>query len=171
MTIRRTNHMVLSVRDLDLSTRFYRDVVGLEVIGRLPAAAHWPAMTLLRSAPESSTRHDLGLIADTGPGAVVGRRRPGLYHVAFEVDTIAQLHGARGRLLTADALGRSVDQGTRLSVHGHDPDGIMVEILWRVPLGDRPHPDEPRCTSLDFDRARQHRYGRPAGDRVVGAPA
>ncbi|WP_439680129.1 VOC family protein [Embleya sp. MST-111070] len=168
MTIRRINHAVMSVRDLDLSTRFYRDVVGLEVVSSLPATAHWPAMALLRSAPESSIRHDLGLIANTGPGAVVGR---GPYHVAFEVDTIADLRRARHRLAAADALGGSTDQGMGISVHGHDPDGIMVEILWRTPVGAWSHPDEPSCTSLDFGRPRPHPHGRSATDRVVGAPA
>ncbi|MGW9213092.1 VOC family protein [Embleya sp. NPDC055664] len=168
MTIRRINHVVMSVRDLDLSTRFYRDVVGLEVVSRLPATAHWPAMALLRSAPASSIRHDLGLIANTGPGAVVGR---GPYHVAFEVDTIADLRRAHRRLAAVDALGGGMDQDLRFSVHGHDPDGIMVEILWRAPVGVRSHPDEPSCMSVDFDRPRQHLHGRPTTDRVVGAPA
>lgn len=167
MTIRRINHVVMSVRDLDRSTRFYRDIVGLEVVSRLPATAHWPAMALLRSAPESSIRHDLGLIANTGPGAVVGR---GPYHVAFEVDTIADLRRAHRRLAAADALG-GVDQGMRFSVHGRDPDGIMVEILWRAPVGARSHPDEPSCMSGDFGRPRRHPHGRSTADRVVGAPA
>ena len=54
MGIRRLNHAVLYVRDVDRSVGFYRDVLGFREVHRLPGAA------FLRAA-ESDNDHDLGL--------------------------------------------------------------------------------------------------------------
>ncbi|MGC0416437.1 VOC family protein [Embleya sp. AB8] len=170
MTIRRINHIVLSVRDLDVSTRFYRDVLGLRVVARLAGTAHWPAMAFLRSTPDSTNHHDLGLIANAD-AAADGLRRPGLFHAAFEVGTIDELQDLRHRLAAAGALGSDLDQGMHLSVYGHDPDGIAVEIIWRVPAEDWSYADELRRAPLDFDRARQRWGGRLATGSAAGAPS
>jgi catechol 2,3-dioxygenase-like lactoylglutathione lyase family enzyme len=62
MKVRRLNHAVLRVRDLDRSLAFYADVLGLEPIARMGNA-----MAFMR-APGSQNHHDLGL-ARVGPNA------------------------------------------------------------------------------------------------------
>ncbi len=82
----RLNHAVLFVADLDRSLRFYTDVFGMEVIAREPRAN----AAFLR-LPRSGNHHDLGLF---GVGAAAGPKRRGaigLYHLAWQLDTIDEL--------------------------------------------------------------------------------
>jgi catechol 2,3-dioxygenase-like lactoylglutathione lyase family enzyme len=78
MGIRRLNHAVLYVRDVERSIAFYRDVLGFRVVHRLQGAA------FLRAA-ESDNDHDLGLFAlgaDAAPSPA-GKGAVGLYHLAW----------------------------------------------------------------------------------------
>ncbi|HEY4729409.1 MAG TPA: VOC family protein, partial [Actinomycetes bacterium] len=86
MPIFRLNHAVLYVRDVERSVAFYRDVLGFEAVMGMPGAA-------FIQAPGSTNDHDLGLFqigAGAGPSEA-GRRTVGLYHLAWEVDTLAEL--------------------------------------------------------------------------------
>jgi catechol-2,3-dioxygenase len=122
---------VLYVRDLARSVAFYRDVLGftpIEGMAELSGAA------FLR-APASSNDHDLGLF-EIGPAAApsgAGRASVGLYHLAWEVDTLADLRELAGRLAEAGALAGASDHGTTKSLYGQDPDGLEFEIAWIVP--------------------------------------
>jgi len=86
-------------------------------------------------APDSTNDHDLGLFevgaaaADSG----AGRGSVGLYHLAWEVDTLADLQALAGKLAAAGALGGASDHSTTKSLYGHDPDGLEFEIAWIVP--------------------------------------
>ncbi|MEO7555212.1 MAG: VOC family protein, partial [Acidimicrobiales bacterium] len=57
----------------------------------------------------------------------------GLYHLAWEVDTLDDLDQLRTKLVAADALTGQSDHGTTKSLYGHDPDGIELEVVWIVP--------------------------------------
>jgi len=135
MSIRRVNHVVLSVSDIEASTRFYADVLGLRVIAELPRTPTWPAMVFLRSPHRTTNHHDIGLIENATSAAedLSAMVRPGLFHVALEVGTLDELEGVRDQLEAANAHQVSLDQGMHLSVYGRDPDGISVEIIWRAP--------------------------------------
>jgi catechol-2,3-dioxygenase len=131
MAIHRLNHAVLYVRDVRRSVEFYRDVLGftpIEGMAELRGAA------FLR-APDSTNDHDLGLFevgaaaADSG----AGRGSVGLYLLAWEVDTLADLQALAGKLAAAGALGGASDHSTTKSLYGHDPDGLEFEIAWIVP--------------------------------------
>ena len=131
MAIHRLNHAVLYVRDLERSVRFYRDVLGFEPIadmGGIPGAA------FLR-APGSTNDHDLGLFAIGAQAGAsgAGRTTVGLYHLAWEVDTLTDLEGLAAKLTEAGALGGASDHSTTKSLYGHDPDGLEFEIAWVVP--------------------------------------
>jgi catechol 2,3-dioxygenase-like lactoylglutathione lyase family enzyme len=131
MAITRLNHAVLFVRDLATSVAFYTEVLGFRPVERLRGFA---GATFLQAAG-STNDHDLGLFevgADAAPSAA-GRGAVGLYHLAWEVDTLAELERL-GRLLAArGALIGATDHGTTKSVYGHDPDGLEFEIAWVVP--------------------------------------
>jgi catechol-2,3-dioxygenase len=130
MPITRLNHAVLYVRDVDRSVAFYRDALGfqrLEGVSGLKAA-------FLR-APGSTNDHDLGLFemgAGAGPSPA-GRTTVGLYHLAWEVDTLAELSRLAGVLAALGALVGATDHTTTKSLYGRDPDGIEFEIAWIVP--------------------------------------
>jgi catechol-2,3-dioxygenase len=131
MAIHRLNHAVLYVRDVERSVRFYSDVLGFEPIAEMDVMK---GAAFLRAAG-STNDHDLGLFS-IGPQATAsgaGRSTVGLYHLAWEVDTLRDLEELAGRLAAADALGGASDHGTTKSLYGHDPDGLEFEIAWIVP--------------------------------------
>jgi catechol-2,3-dioxygenase len=127
MKIRRLNHAVLRVRDLDRSIAFYQEVLGLEPIARMGNV-----MAFLR-APGSENHHDLGL-ARVGPDAPLPNENGvGLYHLAWELDEIEDLREATQTLERLGALSGASDHGATKSVYGYDPDGNEFEIMWMVP--------------------------------------
>ena len=57
----------------------------------------------------------------------------GLYHLAWEVDTLAELAGMADRLAEAGALAGASDHGTTKSLYAKDPDGLEFEVVWLIP--------------------------------------
>ena len=129
MGIRRLNHAVLYVRDVERSIAFYRDVLGFRVVHRLPSAA------FLRAA-ESDNDHDLGLfqIGAQAADSPAGHTAVGLYHLAWAVGTLAELAEHATRLREAGALVGASDHVTTKALYAKDPDGLEFEVSWLVPL-------------------------------------
>jgi catechol-2,3-dioxygenase len=157
MAIHRLNHAVLYVRDVGRSVAFYRDVLDFEVINEAG-----PKAAFLRAA-QSSNDHDLGLfgIGDQAEPSSAGRRTVGLYHLAWEVDTLADLAAIAKRLSDAGALVGASDHSTTKSLYGQDPDGLEFEIAWIVPaelLDDAAISGRTQIRPLDLDRELA-RYG------------
>ncbi len=124
--VRRLNHAVLYVSDLERSVDFYVRLFGFEVIARQGP------MAFLR-AKGSSNHHDLGLLS-LGEGAP--RPRPGstgLYHLAWELGSIKELASAREELQKAGAITGESDHGATKSVYGADPDGNEIELMVLLP--------------------------------------
>ena len=129
MGIKGLNHAVLYVRDVQRSLDFYRDVLGFRVTATLGNQA------VFLQAPDSTNDHDLALFG-LGLGAgdsAAGRSTVGLYHLAWELGTLAELQDHLHRLAEAGALAGSSDHGTTKSVYAKDPDGLEFELVWLVP--------------------------------------
>jgi catechol-2,3-dioxygenase len=86
----------------------------------------------LRSAG-SANDHDLGLfqIGTERPGPGPGRR--GLYHLAWQVDTIEDLLSIAKELSARGSIVGSSDHGFSKSIYAVDPDGVEFEVMWAVP--------------------------------------
>lgn len=153
MPVTRLNHAVLFIRDVEASVAFYRDALDFRVVQQLPGAA-------FLQAAASQNDHDLGLFeigAAAGPSGA-GRSSVGLYHLAWEVDTLAELERISGRLRELGALGGASDHGTTKALYAKDPDGLEFEVSWLVPA-DRLTPDVTMQTApLDL-AAEIERYG------------
>src|SRR5512135_1295273 len=123
----RLNHAVLFVSDLERSVAFYGAAFGMQVIAREPRAN----AAFLR-LPRSGNHHDLGLF---GIGSSYGPRRPGigLYHLAWQVDTIDELAEAQVTLAGLGALTGESSHGATKSLYGQDPDGNEFEVQWMLP--------------------------------------
>ena len=123
----RLNHAVLFVSDLDRSVAFYGKAFGMTVMASEPRAN----AAFLR-LPRSGNHHDLGLF---GVGAQPPRPRGalGLYHLAWQVDTIDDLAQVRGTLLEMGAWTGESSHGATKSVYGQDPDGNEFEVMWMLP--------------------------------------
>lgn len=128
MPIHRLNHAVLYVRDVVRSKDFYCGTLGFDVVSEFPGAA------FLR-APASDNDHDLGVftIGDDAEASGAGRRTVGLYHLAWEVDTLGELAEMASTLRDAGALVGASDHGTTKSLYAKDPDGLELEIVWLLP--------------------------------------
>ncbi len=126
--IRRLNHAVLFVTDLNAAVDFYRGVLGFRMV------THEPRFNaaFLRAA-ESANHHDLGLFG-LGPDAPGPQRgRAGLYHLAWQVDTLDQLAQVREALLGSGNYTGESSHGATLSVYGADPAGNEFEVMWMLP--------------------------------------
>jgi len=169
MGITRLNHAVLYVSDLAASVRFYRDVLGFERVDMTPD--NFAGAAFLRAA-HSTNDHDLGLF-EVGPRPA-SRGTVGLYHLAWEVDTLDELERVAGALSSAGALVGSSDHGTTKSLYGKDPDGIEFEIVWLVPadlLDERALQARKRIGALDL-AAEKRRYGATTRGGVgISSPA
>jgi catechol-2,3-dioxygenase len=124
----RLNHAVLFVADLERAETFYTSGFGMEVVAREPRAN----AAFLR-LPRSGNHHDLGLFG-VGPAAAPKRRGGiGLYHLAWQLDTIDELAAARQALIEAGAYTGESSHGATKSIYAADPDGNEFEIMWMLP--------------------------------------
>ncbi|HEV7887748.1 MAG TPA: VOC family protein [Acidimicrobiales bacterium] len=160
MPITRLNHAVLYIRDLEQSVAFYTEVLGFRRIDMTPENFGGAAFL---QAPSSTNDHDIGLFqigAGAGPSQA-GRATVGLYHLAWEVETLNDLEDLAAKLTAAGALVGASDHGTTKSLYGKDPDGLEFEIAWIVPaslLDDEAKDARKRIGHLDLGREKQ-RYG------------
>jgi catechol-2,3-dioxygenase len=126
MQVKELGHLVLYVRDLERSRRFYRDTLGWREITpeggmQLPAAAF----------TSGRTHHEL-LLIEVGPNAtpIPSGRRVGLYHFGLKVgESDDELREARDAILKAGAkLVGATDHGVTHSLYIEDPDGNEIEL-------------------------------------------
>ena len=128
MPIHRLNHAVLYVKDAARSAAFYSEALGFRKVAEMPGA-------VFMQAAGSTNDHDLGLfqVGDSAGPSEAGRRTVGLYHLAWEVDTLEELDRMQGVLAESGALVGASDHGTTKALYGRDPDGLEFEVSWLVP--------------------------------------
>ncbi len=132
MDVRQLGHVVLKVRNIERSERFYTEVLGLTIAARMEA----PPMTFFTLG----NHHDFAITAvgDDAPDAAPNS--PGLFHVAFKVgESTDDLREAKAHL---DALGVEIamtaDHTVTESIYFDDPDGNTIEVyvdvseVWRA---------------------------------------
>jgi len=156
MAITRLNHAVLYVRDAERSAAFYTEALGFRPVMTMPGA-------VFLQASGSSNDHDLGLfsIGERAGASQAGRQTVGLYHLAWEVDTLAELSRIAGVLQGSGALVGTSDHGSTKALYARDPDGIEFEVSWLVPAALLDHDAvDGRSTIKPLDLEREvQRYG------------
>ena len=133
INVRGVGHVVLKVRDLDRSAKFYREVIGLKEVARFQGRMVFFSAT-------GQNHHDLALLG-VGPGAPGPQEEGvGLYHVALKIgDRLEDLRAAKEHL---EAHGitkiRVTDHRVSQSIYLNDPDGNGLElfvdadpVIWR----------------------------------------
>lgn len=130
MPITRMNHAVLYVRDARRHQQFYEDVLGFTPVIEGPQGAF-----VFMRAPASDNHHDIAFftIGANATASEAGARTVGMYHLAWEVPTLAELAQMRQRLSAAGALVGASDHGCNKSLYARDPDGLEFEVMWLVP--------------------------------------
>lgn len=158
MTATRINHAVLYVRNADTTAAFLMEVLGFEIANRFePPGAPGPAVFL--RAEGTPNDHDLGLfsLGDAAPSAA-GKGQVGLYHLAWEVPTLADLSDVKRRLQETGALVGSSNHGVSRSLYAVDPDGLEFEVMWAVPPSLMDERDDVGIAPLDLE-ADLERFG------------
>ncbi len=159
MPITRLNHAVLYVRDAERSAAFYTEVLGFR---KLDTGEGMRGAVFLQ-APGSTNDHDIGLfsIGEQAAPSPAGTSSVGLYHLAWEVDTLDELERLAGALSRHGALVGASDHGTTKSLYAKDPDGIEFEVAWIIPaelLDEEARVARRTIRPLDISREKQ-RYG------------
>jgi len=153
MAVTRLNHAVLYVRDVAASVEFYQQALGFTPLAFgevIPGAA-------FMQAPGSDNDHDLGLfeVGKTAADSPAGRGSVGLYHLAWEVETLTDLAEIAGRLSKMGALSGASDHSTTKALYARDPDGLEFEVSWLVPahlITDEVLAGRTSIRPLDIDR-------------------
>lgn len=171
MPVTRLNHAVLYVRDVARSEAFYTEILGFRRVMGFPGAA-------FLQASGSTNDHDLGLFQIGGEAADsgAGRTSVGLYHLAWEVDTLDELERLGVALAEAGALVGAGDHGTTKALYAKDPDGLEFEVSWLLPAdlitedvltAARNKPTQP----LDLATEKQRYGGTTKGGLGISLPA
>jgi len=131
------SHLVLRVRDLERSERFYTEVIGLRVTGRIPGA-----MTFFTGDGDES--HTLGVM-NVGPDAPGPEpTRVGLYHFAYQAGSMEELRTFYRHLKDQEvSIVGAGDHGVSKGVYFLDPDGNEIEVFYELPRSEWPDPDRP----------------------------
>jgi catechol 2,3-dioxygenase len=120
--IRRLGHIVLHVRDAQVSKAFYTRARGLKVAHE--DRAHGAVFLSL-----GTSHHDLALF-EGASGEAADTTRPGLHHMAWQVGSFAELQAAHRALLEAGIpVESTIAHNVSRSVYFRDPDGNRVEIF------------------------------------------
>jgi catechol-2,3-dioxygenase len=135
MEVKELGHIVLYVRDLAASTKFYRDVLGWHpIIDGSETDFSFPAAAF--NSTNGRTHHEL-LLIEVGPSAapLPAGRRVGMYHFGLKIGTSDdELRTALQELQNhgVNVVG-ATDHGMTHSLYITDPDGNEIELYIDVP--------------------------------------
>jgi catechol 2,3-dioxygenase len=119
----RIGHIVLRVRSLERSRRFYTEVMGLDVMKELPE------VKMVFLASNRRDHHELAL-AEVGEHA--GTPKPsdvGLAHFAFRLKSADDLRAAYREFKERGVpISFTVNHGVTRSIYFLDPDGNQLEV-------------------------------------------
>ena len=120
----RIGHVHLKVSDLERAIRFYRDIMGFELVTRLGDEAAFLSA--------GGYHHHIGLNTWTSRGgSPPARGTTGLYHFAINYPTRKDLAIALKRLLDGGwSVDGASDHGTHEAIYLHDPDFNGIELAW-----------------------------------------
>ncbi|HEX2172504.1 MAG TPA: VOC family protein [Dehalococcoidia bacterium] len=117
----RLGHAVIKMKDIAGAQTFYGDLVGLEVARRSPTAVFFRL---------GGDHHTLAVM-QVGPDAAPPvKNQVGLYHLAFQVESLDALKALYQRLKAAgtELAGGGVTHGSSYSFYCFDPEGNELEF-------------------------------------------
>jgi catechol-2,3-dioxygenase len=136
MEIKELGHLVLYVRNLEVSSHFYRDVLGWRELDVAEPGEVLPFPARLFSAPSNRTHHEL-LLIEVGESAtpIPGGRRVGMYHFGLKIgDSDDELRAALQTLVDNNVtITGASDHTVTHSLYIQDPDGNEIELYVDVP--------------------------------------
>jgi catechol-2,3-dioxygenase len=144
VTPRGINHLVLNVRNLEESHKFWTEVVGMQQVGELKPAPKRPNPPRMRfysgtGSGGGTHHHDMALVENPSlPEPPVEWSMVGMpmaiNHIAFTYPNreawLQQLSYLQAKGVKFD---RRVEHGMTHSLYIHDPNGYGVELLYDLP--------------------------------------
>lgn len=143
MPIAELGHFGVFCNDLDLCTRFYRDVMGLTVTDEDAALG----MRFFSARP-GFEHHEFQLVE----GRSVGRAEDGnrlIQQVSFRVNTLTELIEFHEKFIENDVkFDMVVSHGNAFGIYFFDPEDNRCEVYWHTGLPAR----QPFLAKLDLSR-------------------
>lgn len=126
--IKRVGHLVLRVKDLERSRRFFEDVL------HFPVVAQNERGMVFFSTDVKDNHHQLALMQAKEGAPMPSPEQVGMQHVSFELESFAELQDAY-RTFKENGVNvcYTVFHGISKSVYFTDPDGNMLEVYCNVP--------------------------------------
>jgi len=126
--IKRVGHLVLRVKDVERSRRFFEDTLGFPVV-----AQNERGMVFFSTDVEDN-HHMLAIMPAKEGAAMPSPDQVGMQHVSFELDSFAELQDAyRVFKEKGVAIDHTIFHGVTKSVYFYDPDGNRLEVYCNVP--------------------------------------
>jgi len=137
------NHVVLNVRDIEVSHRFWTEVIGLRQVGAWRPRPELPSLRVMRfysgSRAGKPSHHDVALVENRDLPPLPAAGEPAGPPQAIDHVAIAMPDRASWLKKLAELQDRGVEFGFRAnhgvshSVYITDPDGHCVELLYELP--------------------------------------
>ncbi len=131
------HHVGLHATDPAASATFYRDLLGMEIVGGSAADHPLGATAFLSSRPDEES-HEIALFAD-----------PRYAHVAFKVASLQELRAVHARVVAKGLpIKLAFNHGVSFAFYFDDPDGNLIEVYW--PTGALNAYRQPHVEPLDL---------------------
>jgi catechol 2,3-dioxygenase len=135
------NHLVINVRDMAESHRFWTEIIGMKQVGRItPRGDRGPTRSMqFYSADHGGgqlSHHDIALMEfpELPPPAADGTLTSAIGHIAIALpDRAAWLQQLAYMQTRGVKFERRVEHGMTHSVYIRDPNGYSVELLYELP--------------------------------------
>jgi len=133
------HHVGLRATNPAESAEFYKDVLGMRIVGGSAANHPIGATAFLSSRPDEES-HEIALFAN-----------PAFAHVAFKVSSLAELRSFYERVVERNIpIKFLANHGVSFAFYFDDPDGNMIEVYW--PTGELSRSIQPQMEPLDLSQ-------------------
>ena len=134
------HHVGLHAKDPAASAAFYRDILGMKLVGESGPDNPIGATAFLSSRPDEES-HEIALFADAT-----------LLHTAFKVSSLAEFRSLHARVIERNVTVKfAFNFGISFAFFFDDPDGNMIEVYWPTGLLDS-YP-QPYAEPLDLSKS------------------
>ncbi len=147
MALQGINHVVLKVKNLEISDYFYREILGMQRVGERGKMWFYSA---------GKHHHDLALVEVGNQATTPPMEQTGLFHLCFNVSdeaALAELHD-RCKSFGVKVLG-TVDHTIMRSFYVLDYDRHVIELGVDVPQAEWAHLADPFARDVAYSLANQ----------------